>query len=512
MSGHSRDSWKRERKKIEEDLKLTRFSVDHASVSAFLVNSDAKILYVNEQACNSLGYTRQELLSMAIPDLDPHFPASEWGYHWTQLKNEGSLRFETLHRRKDGTLLPVEISANYVAFGGREYSWGFAQDISERKKAAEEVRRANRQKELILESAGDGIFGMNSRGNHILVNRAALKMLGYTSEDLMDRHSHSIWHHTRADGAPYPESECKIYKTARDGISRHVDDEVFWTREGSPVPVEYITTPIYEATGIVGTVVTFRDIRERKRAEEERERLVAELERSNRELEQFAYAASHDLQEPLRMVSSYVQLLARKYKGQLDDQADKYIAFSVDGANRMQKLIEGLLTFSRITSRGGRFGPVDANAVFAGAVANLATAISESRATVTKEDLPVVFGDEIQLMQLLQNLIGNAIKFRKPGILPLVQVSAAKKGEDWIFSVRDNGIGIEPRFHDRIFQIFQRLHSREDYPGTGIGLALCRRIVERHHGRIWIDSVPGQGTAFFFAIPAVPAERRDGPL
>ncbi len=240
---------------------------------------------------------------------------------------------------------------------------------------------------------------------------------------------------------------------------------------------------------------------ERDRAEEEQKRLISELERSNRELEQFAFVASHDMQEPLRMVASYVGLLEKKYKGHLDEKADKYIHFAVDGALRMKKLIEGLLAYSRIGRQGAAFMPVDADDVFSRAVSNLEAALAENRAIITRDDLPTVPGDELQLMQLLQNLLSNAIKFGKPDTPPVVHVSAKKKGGAWIFSVRDNGIGIDAEYYNRIFLIFQRLHTREEYPGTGIGLALCKRIVERHSGRIWVESVPGEGTTFFFSIP-----------
>lgn len=245
-----------------------------------------------------------------------------------------------------------------------------------------------------------------------------------------------------------------------------------------------------------------REISERKRVEEERERLLADLSRSNRELEQFAHVASHDLQEPLRMVASYVQLLEKKYKGRLDEKADSYIHYAVDGAVRMQKLIEGLLAYSRIARKGAEFRPVDMNDVYDEAASNLASSIEESRAVVSSDRLPMVSGDETQLVQLMQNLIGNGIKYRKADLPPRVHVSAKREGRAWVFSVSDNGIGIEKKHYDRIFLIFQRLHTREEYPGTGIGLSLCKRIVERHHGRIWVESVPGEGTIFYFSLPA----------
>jgi PAS domain S-box-containing protein len=255
-----------------------------------------------------------------------------------------------------------------------------------------------------------------------------------------------------------------------------------------------------EPVRLVGTTL---DITERKRAEAEREQLITELSRSNRELEQFAYVASHDLQEPLRMVASYVQLLEKKYRRQLDERAVLYMDFAVEGAVRMQKLIEGLLAYSRIGRAGETFKPVAGNELFARAVGNLAGAIEEQRAEVTRDELPIVVGDEPLLVQLLQNLIGNGIKYRQPGEAPRVHVAARRQEGAWLFAVRDDGIGIEPEYFDRIFEIFQRLHTRGEYPGTGIGLALCKRIVERHHGRIWVESTPGRGATFLFTIPDV---------
>jgi light-regulated signal transduction histidine kinase (bacteriophytochrome) len=251
-----------------------------------------------------------------------------------------------------------------------------------------------------------------------------------------------------------------------------------------------------------------KEVEDRKRteaelrtAELERERLITELRRSNTELEQFAYVASHDLQEPLRMVASFAQLLERKYKDQLDSKANHYIDVLVDGAHRMQNLIDGLLSYSRIGRSEAPLQRVSANEIFEKAVANLSESIKENRAVITKDELPLITGDETQLVQLFQNLIGNSIKYRKLGIAPEVHISAQQEGREWIFSVRDNGIGIEPEYFDKIFLIFQRLHTRENYPGTGIGLALCKRIAERHHGRIWVESVFDHGTTIFFTIP-----------
>ena len=250
---------------------------------------------------------------------------------------------------------------------------------------------------------------------------------------------------------------------------------------------------------IQGVFAAARDITERKAMENEIKQTMEKLQQSNAELEQFAYVASHDLQEPLRMVASYVQLLERRYKGKLDPEADEFIAYAVDGANRMRGLIDDLLTYSRVSRLGKPFEPTDLESTLDVVLLNLQASITENSAVVTHDKLPVVMADGGQLVQLLQNLIGNAIKFhgKEP---PRVHVSARSKEKDYLFSVHDNGIGIAPEYFDRLFKIFQRLHTREEYPGSGIGLAVCKRIVERHGGRIWIESQVGKGSTIYFTL------------
>ncbi len=227
---------------------------------------------------------------------------------------------------------------------------------------------------------------------------------------------------------------------------------------------------------------------------------TAELARSNQDLEQFASVASHDLQEPLRMISSYLQILAGRYRGRLDEDADKFIGYAVDGAQRLQTLINDLLAYSRVGTRGGDFGDVSLEAVLGQATANLQVAIRETGATISHEPLPLVHGDGRQLVQVFQNLLSNAIKFHG-GAAPAIHVAAKLEGSQCVCSVRDNGIGIAPEHVQRLFVLFQRLHTRREYPGTGIGLAICRRIVERHGGWIRLESKPGEGSTFLFSLP-----------
>lgn len=246
------------------------------------------------------------------------------------------------------------------------------------------------------------------------------------------------------------------------------------------------------------------DITELKRVQRSLARHAEALSASNAELQQFAYAASHDLQEPLRMVSFYTQLLAKRYKGKLDADADEFIGYALEGSTRMSELIKHLLEYSRVGARKAEFAPTDCEAIFRESLENLQVAVGESGAIVTHDPLPVINCDPLQLGQVLQNLLGNALKFRN-GKAPQIHVSAEEKQADWLFSVKDNGIGIEAQYFDTIFLIFQQLHARDRYEGSGVGLAMCKKIVERHRGRIWVESEPGEGATFYFTIP------RDNP-
>jgi light-regulated signal transduction histidine kinase (bacteriophytochrome) len=245
---------------------------------------------------------------------------------------------------------------------------------------------------------------------------------------------------------------------------------------------------------------THTDITDRKQADEQLKRTMEELKRSNMELEQFAYVASHDLQEPLRMVSSFTQLLEKQYKDKLDEHALDYINYAVDGAKRMQLLINDLLSYSRVNSKGGKFEEVDLEKVLDETLSNLELTIEENQAFITRESLPKINANYRQMIQLFQNLIGNALKYRSKET-PQIQISTQKEDNQWIFSVEDNGIGIDPKYADRIFMIFKRLHTNEEYEGTGIGLAITKRIIERHGGNIWVESETGKGSTFYFTIP-----------
>ena len=372
----------------------------------------------------------------------------------------------------------------------------------ERAQAATDLARASRFNELILNNVGEGLAGVDLQGRNTFANPAALQLLGYTAEEFLDRPQHALIHHTRPDGTPYPAGTCPIYAALR-GEASAVTGEVFWRKDGTSFPVEYTSTPIRNEAGeIEGAVLAFRDVTERQRAEEQLRRSNLELQRSNAELEQFAYVASHDLQAPIRAMTSFAGIIERRYGHLLDERGQTYLQHIMDGGEHMKRLVDDLLTFSRVHTQQRPLQPTDANAVFDAVARRVTTGNEETR--LVRDDLPVVLADAQQLDQLLQNLISNGLKYRREGVTSRVHVSAQPDadGACWRFAVRDNGIGMEPQYFERIFVIFQRLHGREEYEGTGIGLAVCKKIVERHGGRIWVESTPGEGTTFFFTLKA----------
>jgi PAS domain S-box-containing protein len=357
------------------------------------------------------------------------------------------------------------------------------------------LRESEDRFRTIFDSINDAVFIHNIETGAILyVNNTACDMYGYTREELSRLDVQTI----SMGEAPYTQQVAIkwIKKTALG------EPQVFeWM--GKHKSGRLFRVEVSMRSAVVGgcerLLVVVRDITQRKAAEEELQKRTIALERSNKDLEQFAYVASHDLQEPLRMVSSYVQLLARRYEGKLDHDADDFIGYAVDGANRMQTLIDDLLIFSRVGTQSKPFEPTNCETVLEHVLTNLKMAIEDSYAMITHDPLPTIMADGSQFTQLLQNLVSNAIKFQgeEP---PHIHISAEQKGDEWEFSVADNGIGIKPEFFERIFVIFQRLHGRDEYSGTGIGLAVCKKIVERHGGRIWVESEPGEGTTFFFTI------------
>ncbi len=366
-------------------------------------------------------------------------------------------------------------------------------DSAARKDAERQLARSEAQYRGLLQAAPDAMVVVNQDEEIVLLNIRAEEQFGYARDELLGQKIRTIIpegfaERLLADGL----------RSAAEALAQQIGTgiELYGRRKnGSHFPIEIMLSPLDTGDGILVTAA-IRDITARKEAEQH----ARELSRSNEELTQFAYVASHDLQEPLRMVISYTQLLSRRYKGKLDSDADEFIAFAVDGASRMQRLIQDLLAYSRVGTKGINLLCVSSEDALQRALTNLQDAIERSGARVTHDPIPVVLADEMQLTQLFQNIVGNAIKYQDQDT-PVVHVSAVRnEAGQWVFGIRDNGIGIDPQYFERIFGMFQRLHGRNTFGGTGMGLAICKKIVERHGGTISVESKPGRGSTFRFVL------------
>jgi PAS domain S-box-containing protein len=370
-------------------------------------------------------------------------------------------------------------------------------NITARKQADAALQESEDKFKYVFDHSNIG-KSITSLSGEIQLNQAFCEMLGYSQDETHKQ----VWQHiTHPDDIEASQTFiAALLSGERDSgrfIKRylHKNGSIVWADVSTSLRRDKAGQPLYFMTSVI-------DITERKQLEDLLVKQAERLRRSNTELEQFAYVASHDLQEPLRMVTSYVRLLQQRYQGQLDTKADLFIGYAVDGAARMKMLIEDLLAYSRVDRAPAPRAPTDCGRLLEQVRANLSSAITDTGATIVADPLPTLVADARQIGQLLQNLIGNAIKFHGADP-PQIRISATRQDADWLFAVRDNGIGIDPQYAERVFEIFQRLHTRQEYPGTGIGLAICKKIVDHHGGRIWVESVPGEGTTFSFTIPII---------
>jgi len=467
-----------------------------------VVNQSGAIVLLNVQAEKQFGYRRDELLGQKVTNIIPVGFAERLVADDLRSAEDASAQqigtgIELIAQRKDGGEFPIEIMLSPLASVEGTLVTAAIRNISVRKAAETHLAQMEGRYRGLLEAAPDAMVVVNQSGAIVLLNVQAEKQFGYRRDELLGQKVTNI--------IPVGFAERLVadgLRSAEDASAQQIGtgiELIARRKDGGEFPIEIMLSPLRSSEGTLVTAA-IRDISVRKKAAVVLLQKVDELNRSNEELGQFAYIASHDLQEPLRMVASYTQLLSRRYKGKLDADADEFIAFAVDGASRMQRLIQDLLTYSRVGTKGRDLRHTSSEDALEQAVVNLRGSIAGSGAVVTHDALPTVLADEMQLTQLFQNLIGNAIKYQNPGI-PHVHISAAMNGDKkWTFAVKDDGIGIDQQYFERIFGMFQRLHKREEFAGTGIGLAICKKIVERHGGRISVESTLGHGATFRFAL------------
>jgi PAS domain S-box-containing protein len=478
-----------------------RHMVDGArDYALIMLDRHGRVTKWNQGAERLDGYSAEEAMGLAM---EAFFNAGEIEARIPELllesaEREGKAEYEGPRVRKDGSTFWGHVVLTAIRDESGELV-GFSRlvrDITEKREAEEKLRQSNALFSGFVAMAADGIIVVDSTGAVTVTNKAAQEMFGYSEaefqglalEELLPAGIRSRHAEHRASYLAHPEPRSMGIDLRIAGLRR----------DGNEFDAEVSLTPL-QIDGVLSVAATVTDVSERRRLERTVEQTLQELRRSNEELTQFAYVASHDLQEPLRMVSNYTQLLARRYKDRLDHEAEEFIDFAVEGARRMQLLINDLLEYSRVSTKGRDPVPVNTELTLNQVLTNLQMAIQECGARIERTPLPIVMADEAQVAQLLQNLIANALKFHGERA-PIVAVGAERAGERWLFWVKDNGIGIDRQYFERIFVLFQRLHTRDRYEGTGMGLAICKRIVERHGGDIWVESAPGEGTTFFFTL------------
>ena len=481
-------------KKSEEALRQSedkyRSIVETATEGIWIADINARTTFVNKKTTEMLGYSSKELIGKKVYNFMDEESISLAKNNLKKRLNGKSNQYEQKYIRKDGTTLWTIASATPLRDrnGSITATLGMITDITDRKKVEDALKRHA----ALLDVSYEAIFSWELDGNILSWNQGAERLYGYNSKEAIGLNSHQLL-------KPPFYVEFNVIKKILLDNNMWTGELVHRTKEGKYITVESRLQLINDSLGRLIVIETNRDITERKANEEKMKSTMAELMRSNRELEQFAYVSSHDLQEPLRMVTLYSQLLERRYKNRLDDDADDFIEYIVEGALRMKQLIDDLLAYSRVTSHAKKLENVNLEKIIKAAISNLSLTIKENDAKITYNHLPTVVADSSQMLQVFQNLITNAIKFHGHSH-PKIHISAQNSKNDWTISVADNGIGINSEHQKQIFDVFKRLHTRDTYPGSGIGLSICQKIIERYGGRIWVESQPGQGSTFYFTI------------
>jgi PAS domain S-box-containing protein len=491
-----------DRTESKESAAKYRGLLEAAPDAMVVVNQAGEIVLVNGQVETQFGYRRNELVGQKVKNIIPEGFAERLIADSARsvadaLAQHIGAGIELSGRRKDGTEFPIEIMLSPLESAEGILVTAAIRNITMRKDAEKYLVQMESRYRGLLEAAPDAMVVVNQAGEIVLVNVQAENQFGYRRDELVGQKVKNI--------IPEGFAERLIADATRstaEALAQQIGMGIELSgrrKDGTEFPIEIMLSPLESAEGILVTAA-IRNISARKKSEQELAVANQVLEESNLELKQFAYIASHDLQSPLRSITGFVQLLQQEYEGKLDEQANDWIRRTVRAVNRMQTLIRDLLSYSRVDARSGPFMQIPFLDIVNDALTLLESSIQDSGGQVACDELPIVMGDRSQLVQLMQNLIGNALAYRsdKP---PHIHISAKRSGKDWIFSVRDNGIGIDPLHYDQIFEIFKRLHNQKEHPGTGIGLAVCRRVVNRHGGKIWVESEPGHGSTFHFTIP-----------
>ena len=468
--------------------------VDNASAVVFMKNAEGRYLMVNRLFEQLFHMTREEIVGSTDFEIFPKVMADAFRQNDRCVLDACvPLQFEEIAPHDDGPHTYVSVKFPiFDAAGKATVLCGIATDITERKKTEQMIKDREARLQAIMDTALDAIITMDEGRVVLSFNEAAEKMFGY---DAAEVNGHNV---KMLMPEPYLSEQDDYVRRYLETGGREVigrRHEIRGRRkDGTEFPCELSVSELVTGERRLFTGMV-HDITDRKRVE-------AELRRSNESLEQFAYVASHDLKEPLRMISSYLQIIEKRYADKLDDEGREFFGFARAGANRLRDLIEDLLEYSRVGTQNKPLEATDSGKLLDEVCSDLQLAINDGDAKITYDELPIVVADAGQLRQVFQNLLANALKFRGSAS-PIIHVSAVRRRKDWVFSVRDNGIGIAAEHQERIFVIFQRLHGREQFKGTGIGLAVCKKIIERHGGRLWLESKPGEGTTFYFSLPIV---------
>ena len=487
---------------------------EHAPIGMALLDLEGHWLDVNAQFCRIVGYSRDELLHRAFRDITASADLAADDQLLEQLLNGQipSYQREKRYVRKDGIPVWVELAVSLArdAQGDPEYLITQIVDINELKLAYDTLRERELTLETVLGALPVGVRLADAEGNIVSANLASLELWCGAGGEMLHEGIYRGW--DSVTGTEFAAADWPLQRACATGKGVEAQLLDILCFDDTPKTILCSVLPIVDDKGkMLGAIEVMQDMTRWLKLEQQLMVRTRELEGRNKELEQFAYVASHDLQEPLRKVSSFVQLFAKRYAAQVDETGQSYLNFAVDGARRMQLLIDDLLHYSRVSRGQGEQTPVDLERVYKALLQDLSQVIADTGATLECGPLPVVLGEPGQMRALLQNLIGNALKYHKPDVAPHIRIhSEVDANGVATLHVEDNGIGIEARFFERIFVIFQRLHNRNEYPGSGIGLAICKRIVENHGGRLWLESVPGQGSTFHFTIATAGVENEAG--